>query len=799
MTRILLFLLLFLPSIAFGQLYGTGVGYVNGTPTHTPNTAQKGSELCVSINDHMLYLWNRDSLEWYPSGAITISFGVPTTAPDTSQTRTAINFVTGLIYWWNGSAWKELISYSVELASAYAATVAELYANQVRDELADSMVVARAYTDSLHLADNDRDSTNEFQNLVLIGSVLSITNGNAVDFASLLAGYLLRSDTSSLVATRYYVRTNPTTIAANAVVRSNGSNLVAGNMTDNGTELEALLPFKLKAYTTAGLPVGAVRQMLYNTDIGGPGWHDGTRYNYVPKADRSAFTSTYIPFVNSLGQFTEHTGIRYNSATADFGLGGAPSAQLHLQGSKSAASWTTSGIGIRVDAAIYTNTTSSGTVAAIAAHSLGVPTFSATSTTTYTQSSTLRVAAPLSGANVTQTEPFAIVAGPSNISRLVTEYGSTLFNSSPISAATNKGAIAHYIVSRPNASNAMGLYSQVTPTFNTNSYGVVGDAIGTAPAAGGRLTGVYGSAVGNSGWSSATTIIGVQGYTRGGTGAAGNHNMFGVWGETDLTSAFGGGGVAANYAASFYAATVIRNNMGASTVSAFASAGIGNPAGSLNTITNYNPLALNSGNLTNVTNTWSYLDHKLSVGSTTLSTQELDVFGDAYIRDSLRLTSTPPHSTISGLLTKNSTGWVGLDSIGKKGILRESGRLYAAQTSSTYVEDSYFDIATSNTKDEFNTFYIWANQTASFTDSMFIDLPPPSASLYMHNIEIYAESESASLSDQIYVRGDIWTNHAPPGPESILQLTNISTNGYTYRFRKMERDGVWYWVLSKQP
>jgi len=118
--RLLFFILLLSPFLAFSQsgpTYGAAVGYVNGVPTYTPNIAQKGSELCVSINNKMLYLWNRDSSEWKPLSGITVSFGVPSTAPAAAGgTRTAINMQTGLIYWWNGTVWKEIIAYSVELA-----------------------------------------------------------------------------------------------------------------------------------------------------------------------------------------------------------------------------------------------------------------------------------------------------------------------------------------------------------------------------------------------------------------------------------------------------------------------------------------------------------------------------------------------------------------------------------------------------------------------------------------------------------------------------------------------------------
>lgn len=288
------------------QLYGAGVGYVNGVPTFTPNISQKASELCVSLNRKMLYLWNRDSSEWKPIGGITVSYGAPIAAPETlGGTRTSINMQNGLIYWWNGTAWKEIISYSVELANVYSVAVAELYANQVRAELADSMVVAREYADSLHLADNDRDSTNELQNLVLLGTVLNITDGNAVDFASLFASYLLKSDTATLVATRYYTKTNPTTISANAVVKSNGYNLVAGNITENGSRVVMGLPTQLKEYSLAGLPTGTTKDMYWITGAG-PAWYQGARVAYALESSASTFTSGSLIFAGSTGQATQN-------------------------------------------------------------------------------------------------------------------------------------------------------------------------------------------------------------------------------------------------------------------------------------------------------------------------------------------------------------------------------------------------------------------------------------------------------------------------------------------------------------
>lgn len=119
---------------------------------------------------------------------------------------------------------------------------------------------------------------------------------------------------SSKVASRYYAGTNPTTIAANYAAVSNGTNLIARNLFDNNTYAGVISrPWKFGEYTTAGLPTGVTGYTVYNTTINGLGWYDGTRWNYVPKADRSAFTSGSIPFTNSSGQFTENNSFRLNT------------------------------------------------------------------------------------------------------------------------------------------------------------------------------------------------------------------------------------------------------------------------------------------------------------------------------------------------------------------------------------------------------------------------------------------------------------------------------------------------------
>lgn len=92
------------------------------------------------------------------------------------------------------------------------------------------------------------------------------------------------------------------------------------------------------------------------------------------------------------------------------GLGAtAASARLHMLGNTSSAAWTTAGIGFRSQAATWTDTSSSGTVAAMSVHAIAQPTVAASSTTTYTRAATWVIDnAVTNGANVTLTNAHAL-------------------------------------------------------------------------------------------------------------------------------------------------------------------------------------------------------------------------------------------------------------------------------------------------------------------------------------------------------------------------------------------------------
>lgn len=122
-------------------------------------------------------------------------------------------------------------------------------------------------------------------------------------------------------------------------------------------------------------------------------------------------TAGSILFVGSGGTVAQDNAQLFWDDTNNFlGLGtNTPAAKLHLSGNISKTAWTTNGILLRTDAATYTDTSSSGTVADMGVISIGTPTIAASSSTTYSIASTLRISnAPQAGSNVTLTAAYAI-------------------------------------------------------------------------------------------------------------------------------------------------------------------------------------------------------------------------------------------------------------------------------------------------------------------------------------------------------------------------------------------------------
>jgi len=89
--------------------------------------------------------------------------------------------------------------------------------------------------------------------------------------------------------------------------------LAAGNFTDNGAKLEALLPFQFKNYTTAALPTGVTRYTVWDDTKVGPAWYQGNRWAYGLEGTFNRGTSTYIPYFDANGQVKENSNLRFES------------------------------------------------------------------------------------------------------------------------------------------------------------------------------------------------------------------------------------------------------------------------------------------------------------------------------------------------------------------------------------------------------------------------------------------------------------------------------------------------------
>ncbi|MBY0314698.1 MAG: hypothetical protein K2Q26_04220 [Bdellovibrionales bacterium] len=97
-------------------------------------------------------------------------------------------------------------------------------------------------------------------------------------------------------------------------------------------------------------------------------------------------------------------------STGNVGLGtSTPASLLNIAGNASAPAWTTNGIGLRQNAATYTDTTSSGAVGNVTINTFLTPTIAATTATNYTRASVLRIpSAPVAGTNATIANSFGI-------------------------------------------------------------------------------------------------------------------------------------------------------------------------------------------------------------------------------------------------------------------------------------------------------------------------------------------------------------------------------------------------------
>ena len=130
---------------------------------------------------------------------------------------------------------------------------------------------------------------------------------------------------SSKVASRYYVSTSPTTIAANYIATSNGTNLVARNLFDNNTYVGILnsKPFQLGQWTTAARPTGVNGYAGFNTSFSWPEWYSSSGW-FSPLQSSlmgGIGTATRLLFNDANGRAVDNANLTLNTSSFRFGVG----------------------------------------------------------------------------------------------------------------------------------------------------------------------------------------------------------------------------------------------------------------------------------------------------------------------------------------------------------------------------------------------------------------------------------------------------------------------------------------------
>ena len=247
----------------------------------------------------------------------------------------------------------------------------------------------------------------------------------------------------------------------------------------------------LTSTLTANGAVGSSGQYLESTGT-------GTRWSTIDATSIQSGTSS-MTVISSGGSIRANVGGATNTTftsteanvsanltcTAQTGLGTAPTtAAVTIGGNETASSWTTSGIGLRINAATYTDssTAAAGTAATNHIHAIGQGTLAATNGgVTTTEAASLYIAgAPVAGTNMTITNSYALEVANGNV-QIDTTSAATSATTGALRVAggvgvngniftagvftVNSGAAATAIVN--GASNGVGNIGSSTTGFNT--------------------------------------------------------------------------------------------------------------------------------------------------------------------------------------------------------------------------------------------------------------------------------------------------------------------------------------------
>ena len=145
----------------------------------------------------------------------------------------------------------------------------------------------------------------------------------------------------------------------------------------------------------------------------------------------------------------------------------------------SAASWTTFGVVIRQNAATYTDTTGSGTIAEVAISSMGQPTYAASSAVTATLLETLRIVDPVAGTNVILGTGVSLNVGGLK-TRAIYIDGSVIYASFSAGGSTTLSSTIKKLINYN--TSTIATYTLVTPTSPADGQELFFQSCGTITA-----------------------------------------------------------------------------------------------------------------------------------------------------------------------------------------------------------------------------------------------------------------------------------------------------------------------------
>ena len=168
--------------------------------------------------------------------------------------------------------------------------------------------------------------------------------------------------------------------------------------------------FSQASWTTNG--VGLVAPARTYTDTTSTGtvantWIHALNAPVIASTNTTTFTTASTLF---LATPTAGTNTTITNAWALNTQGSVRVGRIYQQRTATQANWGTLGAQFTIDAATLTNSTSSGTVAAMYVNTFNTPTIAASSATTVTDNANLFVAAPVASTNMTFTNNWAILS-----------------------------------------------------------------------------------------------------------------------------------------------------------------------------------------------------------------------------------------------------------------------------------------------------------------------------------------------------------------------------------------------------